>query len=141
MRKIIFGLCLIIESFFSIKALEQLSEHPFNISSEMLEKYPELIWIKELYLCAEIQSEMNQDEIDKAVIICNQCNMQLCCAHLGGILSSNKDRKNLDILKQLMTIGDGTKISSYMLLVCNQLEIACFHCHTFTGWHSNQENA
>ncbi|MFA5999193.1 MAG: hypothetical protein WC747_04210 [Candidatus Babeliales bacterium] len=137
MCKANFLLCILTLSFLTV----QPSEHPFDVPTEFIEKFPELIWLKELYLCAKIESQINQDEIDKAVIFCDQCNAQLCCSNLGGILSSQRDQKNLGTLKQLMTIGDGLKIAEFMLPLCNQLQIECSHCHIFAGWHANQKNA
>lgn len=131
MNKLRTLLCLTLLSFFAATP----SDSPLNIPDDLIEKFPELIWLKELYLGAEIASHMKQEELDKAVIFCDQCAMQLCCSGLGGILISQRDRKNLDSLKELMTVGDGTKIAGFMLQLCNQSSIECQKCRTFFGWH------
>jgi hypothetical protein len=125
--------CMTLLSFLTA----QPSQHPFDIPTEFIEKHPELIWLKELYLGAKIVSEMKQEEIDKTIILCNQCKTLLYCSHFGGILISQKDRKNLDSLKELMTAGDGTLVAKFMLELCNQSKIECQKCRTFTGWHAS----
>lgn len=136
MKKLQTLLYVTILSFFTITS----PESPLNISDELIEKFPDLIWLKELYLGAEIVSKMNPEEFDKTVLLCNQCKSQFYCSHLGGLLCSQKDRKNLDILKELMTIGDGSKIIEFMLPLCNELKAECVKCRSFKGWHRNPEN-
>ena len=125
-------LCMAVLSFFTITS----SESPFNISDDLIEKFPELIWLKELYLGAQIVSEMKQEELDKSIILCDQCENQFCCSNLGGVLISKRDRKNLEALKELIIVGDGTKIAEFMLQLCNRLKIVCHKCRTFSGWRA-----
>lgn len=124
-------LCFAMLSFFTVMH----SESPLNIPDELIEKLPDLIWLKELYLSAEIVSKKKQEEIDKTIIQCDQCGTQYDCSHIGGILSSLKDRKNLDRLKQLMILGDGVNIALFIHNLCNELKIACHKCNAFVGWH------
>jgi hypothetical protein len=125
-------LCMAVLSCFTMTP----SESPFNISDDLIEKFPELIWLKELYLGAQIVSEMKQEELDKSIILCDQCENQLSCSNVGGVLISKRDLQNLEALKELIIVGDGTIIAEFMLQLCNTLKIVCHKCQTFSGWHS-----